>query len=165
MYTNLIKIVLKTNNCSCERETSMLAKCREQVFANPKNALPPSPSEPAPIPPVSFQNTAFHILSEAGLVAATAQKKRQNFRPVPTHTAAQNRAKRPCLSRTNHIGNGCNHLCIGSHPALLMRWRERRKPKLLLRLSGVLLLRFETRQFSALLFQLPPRFTRLSPLR
>ena len=42
-------------------------------------------------------------------------------------------------------------------------YRARRKPRLLLRLSGVLLLRFDTRQFLALLFQLPPRFTRLEP--
>jgi hypothetical protein len=39
----------------------------------------------------------------------------------------------------------------------------RRKPLLLLRLSGLLLLRFETRQFLALLFQLPPRKTRFEP--
>ncbi len=41
--------------------------------------------------------------------------------------------------------------------------RTRRKPRLLFRLSGVLLFRFEERQFLALLFQLPPRFTRLEP--
>lgn len=41
--------------------------------------------------------------------------------------------------------------------------RQRRSPKLLLLLSGLLLLRFDTRQFLALLFQLPPRFTRLEP--
>lgn len=35
-----------------------------------------------------------------------------------------------------------------------------RKPMLLLRLSGVLLLRFAERTFLALLFQLPPRITR-----
>ncbi len=40
---------------------------------------------------------------------------------------------------------------------------ERRKPKLLLRLSGVLLLRLAERTLSGLLFQLPPRFTRLEP--
>lgn len=39
----------------------------------------------------------------------------------------------------------------------------RRKPTLLLRLSGVLLLRFATRQFCGLLFQLPPRMTRFVP--
>lgn len=38
-----------------------------------------------------------------------------------------------------------------------------RKPRLLLRLSGLLLFRFDTRQLTALLFQLPPRFTRLEP--
>ena len=42
--------------------------------------------------------------------------------------------------------------------------RANRKPLLLLRLSGVLLLRLDTRQFCALLFQLPPRNTRLEPL-
>ena len=36
---------------------------------------------------------------------------------------------------------------------------------LLLRLSGQLLLRFAERQFWALLFQLPPRFTRFEPGR
>ena len=39
----------------------------------------------------------------------------------------------------------------------------RRKPKLLFRLSGEFLLRFAERQFLALLFQLPPRLTRLEP--
>jgi len=41
---------------------------------------------------------------------------------------------------------------------------ERRKPMLLLRLFGRLLLRLAERQFLALLFQLPPRITRLLPL-
>jgi hypothetical protein len=39
-----------------------------------------------------------------------------------------------------------------------------RKPLLLLRLSGLLLLRFADRQLLALLFQLPPRFTRFEPM-
>ena len=42
--------------------------------------------------------------------------------------------------------------------------RTKRSPRLLLRLSGVLLLRYDERQFLAVLFQLPPRFTRLDPL-
>ncbi len=42
---------------------------------------------------------------------------------------------------------------------------SRRAPRLLLRLSGVLLFRFAERQFFALLFQLPPRFTRSEPDR
>ena len=46
---------------------------------------------------------------------------------------------------------------------LHVSWRATRKPRLLLRFSGLLLLRLATRQFSALLFQLPPRFTRLEP--
>ena len=41
---------------------------------------------------------------------------------------------------------------------------ERRKPRLLLRLPGSLLLRIADRQFCASLFQLPPRITRLEPL-
>ena len=36
----------------------------------------------------------------------------------------------------------------------------RRKPRLLLRLSGLLLFRLPVVQFLELLFQLPPRFTR-----
>lgn len=38
-----------------------------------------------------------------------------------------------------------------------------RKPRLLLRLPGLFLLRLAARQLEALLFQEPPRFTRLSP--
>ena len=39
-----------------------------------------------------------------------------------------------------------------------------RKPRLLFRLPGELLLRFADRQFLGLLFQLPPRFTRFEPV-
>jgi hypothetical protein len=39
-----------------------------------------------------------------------------------------------------------------------------RKPTLLLRLSGFILLRMADRQLRALLFQLPPRITRFEPL-
>lgn len=45
----------------------------------------------------------------------------------------------------------------------MLRRRTTRNPRLLLRLPGELLLRLATRQFFALLFQLPPRFTRLDP--
>ena len=41
--------------------------------------------------------------------------------------------------------------------------QQRRKPLFLLRLPGWFLLRFAERQLRALLFQLPPRKTRLSP--
>lgn len=44
------------------------------------------------------------------------------------------------------------------------RARATRKPRLLFRLSGVFLLRFVDRQFAGVLFQLPPRITRLEPL-
>lgn len=40
----------------------------------------------------------------------------------------------------------------------------RRKPRLLLRLSGCQLLRLATRALAGVLFQEPPRFTRLEPL-
>jgi hypothetical protein len=58
-----------------------------------------------------------------------------------------------------------NNLFDGSHPAfpLSCGTNTRRKPRLLLRLSGLLLLRIATRQFPALLFQLPPRCTRFKP--
>ena len=42
--------------------------------------------------------------------------------------------------------------------------RATRKPRLLLRFDGSLLLRFADRQLSGLFLQLPPRFTRLEPL-
>ena len=40
----------------------------------------------------------------------------------------------------------------------------RRNPMLLLRLAGELLLRFDARMLFGLLFQLPPRITRLEPM-
>ncbi|MDA0746928.1 MAG: hypothetical protein O2954_10440 [bacterium] len=40
---------------------------------------------------------------------------------------------------------------------------NRRKPRLLLRLDGELLLRFADRVFWALLLKLPPRLTRFEP--
>lgn len=61
-------------------------------------------------------------------------------------------------------GNG-TEICLISYsenPFLrTLSWgRTRRNPLLLFVLSGSLLLRFDTRQFLALLFQLPPRSTR-----
>jgi hypothetical protein len=41
--------------------------------------------------------------------------------------------------------------------------RATRKPRLLFRFAGEFLLRFADRQFWPLLFQLPPRMTRLTP--
>jgi hypothetical protein len=58
-------------------------------------------------------------------------------------------------------------IVIGSVPGGIHRRAEleaRRKPRLLFRLSGVFLLRFAERAFVALLFQLPPRFTRFEPI-
>ena len=48
------------------------------------------------------------------------------------------------------------------HTALAWTVLAKRKPLLLLRLSGVFLLRLADRKFAGLLFQLPPRSTRLS---
>lgn len=44
-----------------------------------------------------------------------------------------------------------------------MELRARRKPWLLFRFDGLFLFRFAERAFAAVLFQLPPRFTRLVP--
>jgi hypothetical protein len=44
-------------------------------------------------------------------------------------------------------------------------FRAKRKPLSFVRFVGSFLLRFADRQFAALLFQLPPRFTRFEPLR
>lgn len=52
-------------------------------------------------------------------------------------------------------------VCVVGYTGL--SYRARRKPLLLFLLSGLLLLRLATRQFLALLFQLPPRRTRLEP--
>jgi hypothetical protein len=41
--------------------------------------------------------------------------------------------------------------------------KARRKPRLLFRFDGWFLFRFADRQFLAVLFQLPPRFTRFEP--
>ena len=58
-----------------------------------------------------------------------------------------------------------NRLFSGSHPAIPVSCgaRARRKPLLKLRLSGCQLLRYAERQFCAVLFQLPPRWTRFVP--
>jgi len=53
--------------------------------------------------------------------------------------------------------------CADSVRAGRSELRTRRKPLLLLRLAGLLLLRLATRQLFALLFQLPPRCTRFVP--
>ena len=63
------------------------------------------------------------------------------------------------------IRGGVINLFRGSHPTLLLSYgtKTKRKPMLLCRLSGLLLFRVADRQFSALLFQLPPRITRFEP--
>ena len=58
-----------------------------------------------------------------------------------------------------------NGLFINGNPSLFLSYgtKTTRKPTLLLRLLGFQLLRLATRQFVELLFQLPPRITRLEP--
>ena len=50
-----------------------------------------------------------------------------------------------------------------AHTKIIELARTTWKPRLLLRLLGLLLLRLETDALLALLFQLPPRLTRLEP--
>ena len=69
----------------------------------------------------------------------------------------------PCHSsrrcrRERDFGGGRNVF-----PAVAALPCARRKPRLLLRLSGLLLLRLPALQLFALLFQLPPQLTRLLP--
>ncbi len=61
------------------------------------------------------------------------------------------------------LGHHCVHGCPVRGRNISGRRNELRSrtPMLLLRLSGELLLRFADRQFWRLLFQLPPRMTRL----
>lgn len=49
-------------------------------------------------------------------------------------------------------------------PSSVLAGRTARKPMLLFVFDGLFLLRFAERQFLALLFQLPPRFTRFEPV-
>ncbi len=51
-----------------------------------------------------------------------------------------------------------------NQPNQALRVLQMRKPMLLLLLFGLSLFRFAARQLLALLFQLPPRFTRFDPL-
>gem|GEM_PF-3828609 len=98
----------------------------------------------------------------------TTKTKRHDLRfPYQPHlyklySMGASQKRQPCRT---HNGTGTTHSnCIRKHscshnaPVLV-----RRKPRLLLRLLGQLLLRLATRRLAALLFQLPPRNTRLEP--
>ena len=56
------------------------------------------------------------------------------------------------------------HPAVRAEQACDWKMLQMRKPMLLLLFVALLLFRFETVQLLALLFQLPPRFTRLEPL-
>ena len=58
---------------------------------------------------------------------------------------------------------GAGQTSVHQQVILHVSWRTTRNPLLLFSFDGLLLFRFETRQFLELLFQLPPRSTRLSP--
>lgn len=65
----------------------------------------------------------------------------------------------------NPRGAGHRRMFVRGHPAFFRAGNAaRRTPMLLLRLPGSFLLRLADWQLAALLFQLPPRFTRLVPL-
>ena len=89
--------------------------------------------------PVIFETAILLVLPMPGMYGGT-------FCPVPYR-------------------GGVIYLFRGCHPTLLLSYgtKTRRKPILLFRLSGLLLFRLADRQFSALLFQLPPRITRFEP--
>jgi len=85
-----------------------------------------------------------------------SQIPRQSLRYASTHLPAP--AGRCFLFPYQH-----GTLVRWMGPSLSLTVLARRKPKLLLRLPGVFLLRFAERQFRPLLFQLPPRLTRFVP--
>jgi hypothetical protein len=76
------------------------------------------------------------------------------------HRAAFLHFSRPRIRTTEPDGD---RVSASVHPHGRIELWTRRKPRLLLRLPGSFLLRLAERQFDALLFQLPPRLTRLVP--
>ena len=59
----------------------------------------------------------------------------------------------------------CSVWSLRASAAFPAEFRASRKPLLFVRFVGSFVLRFAVRQFAASLSQLPPRFTRLEPLR
>ncbi|MDQ7065343.1 MAG: hypothetical protein Q9P90_13990 [candidate division KSB1 bacterium] len=91
--------------------------------------------------------------------------QRPEVRPLPTTPAAPIylwQAPRSAQDRgrdSRRPGHGIRKHHVFWQPAVL----QGRKPTLLLLSSGLSLLRLTERTFLALLFQLPPRLTRLAP--
>jgi len=85
-------------------------------------------------------------------------------RPLPTqHDSLDDFAK--CDQLHLNWKTICSVWTLRNGTRVPAEFRQTRKPLLLLRFDGLFLLRFADRQFSAVLFQLPPRFTRFEPLR
>lgn len=103
-------------------------------------------------PTVGIAATTFESrhLQDLPAAAATGVIRPGVINPGAGQVSGHKRHSRPILEQT---GSGLVLVCV----------LARRKPRLLLRFPGVFLLRFAERQFLALLFQLPPRFTRLEP--
>ena len=88
------------------------------------------------------------------------------FQTVPAGPSSQvayqtRRASRICPGTPWRPGTGLRP--VRRRCSIGRRARETRKPRLLFSFPGEFLLRFAERQFLALLFQLPPRFTRFEP--
>jgi hypothetical protein len=93
-------------------------------------------------------------------VGTTTQKKVHDHLVIATHLVyVRHKALDRSIAQILHAGK------IRELYLLAVSGLKTRKPRLLLRLSGELLLRFAERQLLALLFQLPPRLTRFEPLR
>lgn len=90
--------------------------------------------------------------------------RRSCYRHRPKKVLPHPVSNSPADIQDDNLFTTCSIVECPLFSEVLSSERARRKPRLLLRLPGVLLLRFATRQFLALLFQLPPRFTRFDPL-
>jgi hypothetical protein len=84
-----------------------------------------------------------------------------NFLSMRNYISLKLRA--PEASYNLHPLFTCNAGTFATPSGTGYQHRRGRRPRLLLRLSGLFLLRFDARAFLALLFQLPPRLTRLEP--
>ena len=104
-----------------------------------------------------------------GIGRATSKRAQRRVDPAvslrcPIHGPYQRTAGQLQLCpRPNGQGAGGVRGSVPSWVSTRIRARTTRKPRLLFWLPGVFLLRLADRQFCPLLFQLPPRLTRLSP--
>ena len=109
--------------------------------------------------PLSVQKFCHVIARRGGRISQKAGAVGKSYRLLPE---GHHENAHIYLSRGQKRKKDC---LLHRHPSSVLSYgtSTRRKPLLLFLLSGELLLRFDTRQFLALLFQLPPRKTRLEP--